>query len=102
MWKEIILAKLYVAKESQALTKLAQNLLANIEQIKCEAGFFQRILEMAQKEKLSFYSSSYLCIAKQRGLILVTEDKELISKGKRSVDVQTAGELLNSQASNKS
>lgn len=96
LWKDTIIAKFATSVESQALTKLTQNMLTKIEQIKCEVETFQAIFEMAQKEKLSFYDSSYLWVAKQNGLILVTEDKELSVKGQKYVDVRNAEAFLKS------
>lgn len=94
LWKETTLTKFYTPTESQTMAKVAKNTLAQIDQIKCENETFQTILETAQKEKLSFYDSSYLCIAKQTGLILVTEDKELRTKAKKYINVQTAETVL--------
>jgi predicted nucleic acid-binding protein len=59
-----------------------------------EGEDFQKILEIAQDEKLSFYDSSYLFFAKQRGLPLVTEDKKLEMKAKKHVEVRTFATLF--------
>jgi predicted nucleic acid-binding protein len=72
----------------------SQGFLAKIDQAAQEGPDFQKILEIAQDEKLSFYDSSYLYFAKQKGLILITEDKQLEAKAKKHVNVRTVATLL--------
>jgi len=94
IWKESILTKLLTPDESKTLEKATQTVLAKTDRITGDAETFQRILEIAKKEKLSFYDSSYIYFAKERGLVLVTEDKELKTKAQRHVDVRTVATLL--------
>ena len=55
---------------------------------------FRRYLDISESEKLSFYDASYLFAAKEKGLVLVTEDKELRAKAKKHVEVQNVSILL--------
>jgi predicted nucleic acid-binding protein len=62
--------------------------------VKNDSEDFQKILEIAQNENLSFYDSSYVFYAKQKGLELITEDKNLALKAKKHVTVITFAELF--------
>ena len=94
VWKESTLTRMLSSNESEVLTETAQTILANMEKVACEADSFRGILDLAKKEKLTFYDSSYIFFAKEKDLKLVTEDKELYLKGKKHVAVQTTADLL--------
>ena len=94
IWKESVLAKFLTHNESTAIGNAAQTILSKTERLTSETGIFQKILEIAKTEKLSFYDSSYVYFAKERGLTLVTEDKELKAKARKYVTVQTITALL--------
>jgi len=89
VWKESALLTFLTPEEAKRLGTMAQTVLAKIDQVTNEGGDFQKILEIAQHEKLSFYDSSYVFFAKQKGLPLVTEDKQLEMKAKKHVAVRT-------------
>ena len=88
VWKEMALLKFLTPQEAHRLGTMAQTVLTRIDQITNESEDFEKILEIAQYEKLSFYDSSYVFFAKQKGLTLVTEDKKLEMKAKKHVDVR--------------
>lgn len=92
VWKESVLLKFLTPTEAKRLGTMAQTVLATINQIRGED--FQKILEIGQDEKLSFYDASYVYFAKQRGLQLVTEDKKLELKAKKYVEVRTFATLF--------
>jgi predicted nucleic acid-binding protein len=94
VWKESDLLKFLTPEEAKRLGTMAQTVLAKIDQVTNEGEDFQKILEIAQDEKLSFYDSSYVFFAKQRGLPLVTEDKKLEMKAKKHVAVRTLATLF--------
>ncbi len=94
IWKESILTKFLTPKDSTAIGNAAQTILSKIERIISETASFQKILEIAKNEKLSYYDSGYVFFAKERGLTLVTEDKELKAKARKYVDVQSIITLL--------
>lgn len=50
-------------------------------------------LGKAREEKLSFYDASYLSVAIERGLVLVTDDKNLFDAARKHVKVQTSTEI---------
>ncbi|MGD0645328.1 MAG: type II toxin-antitoxin system VapC family toxin [Candidatus Bathyarchaeia archaeon] len=94
IWKESTLTKFLTPEDSKTLEKVAQAILLKTDRITIEAGTFQKILEIAKNEKLSFYDSSYIYFAKEKNLKLITEDKQLKAKAQKYVDVQTITTLL--------
>jgi predicted nucleic acid-binding protein len=93
VWKESSLAKMITSNESEVLTARAQTILAKMEKIEGEADSFGGILDLAKKERLTFYDSSYIYFGKEKGLTLVTEDKELYTKAKKHINVQNTAEF---------
>jgi len=94
IWKETCLTKFLTKNESEVLRNRMQTVLARTDRIQSDPSYFQRIFDFSESEELSFYDSSYLFIAKERGLILVTEDKELRAKAAKHIEAQTAEMLL--------
>ena len=94
IWKESSLTKFLTPKEAEKLMTTAETVLANINRVTNEAKDFQKILKIAQTEKLSYYDSSYVYSAKETGLQLVTEDKELRTKARKYVDAIRVSALL--------
>ena len=94
IWKETCLAKFLTKNESEVLRNRVQTVLARTDKILSEASNFQKILDISESEKLSFYDSSYLFAAKEKGLVLVTEDKALKTKAEKQVEVQNVAMLL--------
>jgi predicted nucleic acid-binding protein len=94
IWKEGTLTKFLTPKEAEKLGTMAQTVLAKTNRVKSEAEAFQKILEIAQTEKLSYYDSSYVYSAKETGLTLITGDMELGTKARKYVDVRTVAALL--------
>jgi predicted nucleic acid-binding protein len=96
VWKESSLTRMITSHESEVLTATAQTILGKMEKIEGEANSFRGILDLAKKEKLTFYDSSYIFFSKEKGLKLVTEDKELYTKAKKHTSVQNTVEFLQS------
>lgn len=94
IWKESVLTKRLTPNEAAATGKAAQTILSRTEQLPIQTEAFQKILEIAKNETLSFYDSSYIYFAKEKELTLVTEDKELKTKAQKHVTVQTITALL--------
>jgi len=94
IWKETCLMKFITKRESEVLRSRVQTVLVKIDRIPCEASSFQRIFDISESEKLSFYDASYLFNAKEKGLVLVTEDKELRAKAGKSIELQSVADLL--------
>jgi predicted nucleic acid-binding protein len=94
IWKKSALTKFLTPEDSKTLEKVAQTILMKTDRITIEAAVFQKILEIAKNEKLSFYDSSYIYFAKEKNLKLITEDKQLKAKAQKYIDVQTITTLL--------
>ena len=94
VWKENCLTKTLSPTDAETLQTMVPILLAVTNRITSEPEDFQKILEIAKKEKLTFYDSSYIYQAQKQGLTLVTEDKELSAKGQKYVEVKSTSILL--------
>jgi len=97
IWKESTLTKFLTSEETAKLGTMAQIILRKLSRIASEGEAFQKILEIAQTEKLSYYDSSYIHYAKETALPLITEDKELGTKAKKYVEVCPVAALLSQQ-----
>jgi predicted nucleic acid-binding protein len=93
IWKEGTLAKILSPHESEELAVTTQIILARMEKVTGKADGFHGILDLARKERLSFYDSSYLWSAKEKELTLVTGDKELYNKAKKHINVQKTADF---------
>lgn len=94
IWKESAITQFLTPEDSKTLEKVAQTILMKTDRITIEAAVFQKILEIAKNEKLSFYDSSYIYFAREKDLKLITEDKQLKAKAQKYIDVQTITTLL--------
>jgi predicted nucleic acid-binding protein len=94
MWKETCLTNFLTKKESESARNMMQMLLARTDRIQSETGNFQKILDISEDERITFYDASYLFFAKEKGLVLVTEDRKLKAKAGKHVNVQMASAFL--------
>ena len=97
IWKETCLMKSLTKAESEAIRNAAPIILARAERLPNEITSFENILELSENEKLSFYDASYLSCAKDKELILVTEDKRLTDKAKKYVQVENMVSVLSAK-----
>lgn len=97
IWKDTCLTSFLTKNESQVLRNQVQTVLARINRTQSDPSHFQEILDISESEKLSFNDSSYLFFAKDKGLILVTEDKRLADKAKKHVQVENTASLLSTK-----
>ncbi len=88
VWKESVLTKLLTPEAAKTLQRTAETILAKIDRINSDSNSFEKIMEIAKVEKLTFYDSSYIHFAKEKGLQLITEDKELKTKAHKYIKVQ--------------
>src|SRR5208283_2849583 len=94
IWKESTLTRLLTPDGAKTLQKMAQTILTKTDCVSSEPDSFEKILEIAKTEKLTFYDSSYIHFAKERGLQLITEDKELKMKAQKYIKVQNITTLM--------
>jgi len=92
VWKETTM-KFVTTKEAEKLGTLTQTVIAKIHRKNSAREDFQKILHIAQTEKLTYYDSSYLYFARESGVSLVTEDKELKTKAAKYVNVLKISDL---------
>jgi predicted nucleic acid-binding protein len=92
IWKETTL-KFLTAEEAERLGTLAQIVLTKMDRINSTTEDFPKILQIAQTEKLTYYDSSYIHFARESGMTLITEDKELKTKATKYVDVLKTTDL---------
>ena len=93
IWKETCLTKFLTKEESEVLRNRVQIVLSKTNRIPSESSSFQGVFNISESESLSFYDASYLFVSKEKGLVLVTEDKELKAKAKKHVEVQNIATL---------
>jgi predicted nucleic acid-binding protein len=55
----------------------------------------REILKMSMELDLAAYDASYIVLAQRHGLTLVTEDKKLMNKAKKHINVISLDTLLN-------
>ena len=94
IWKETTLQKYLTVQETKKIAILAQTILSKIEQLTGDNEDFEKILEIAQDENLTFYDASYVHFAKQKTLTLLTEDQKLETKAKKHTPTQTITTLF--------
>jgi len=96
IWKECALAGLINPKEavSRAID-LAQILeIMKIEEIN-SAEEMSEAIKIAVEQKLTFYDASYLQAAKNKGYILITEDRKLLKKSENiGIKAATVNQFL--------
>jgi predicted nucleic acid-binding protein len=93
IYKDTCLTKFLTKKESETLKNRVQKVLSKTQSIASEPDQFQKILDISENEKLTFYDASYLFVAKEKGLILVTEDKQLNAKAQKHIQTTNAATL---------
>ncbi|MBS7626409.1 type II toxin-antitoxin system VapC family toxin [Candidatus Bathyarchaeota archaeon] len=79
LWKEYSLYKKINSEELKQLIILFKkvfNLVKLIELECCE----EKILDVAERLRITFYDASYVFFAQERGIPLITEDEHLINR----------------------
>jgi len=94
VWKESELLKLLTEDELDKVVNAILKSLASVESIKLSTSDFVGILEIARRERLTFYDSSYLYVAKDNNMTLVSEDGKLSRIAKKYTKTQTVHSLL--------
>jgi len=92
LWKEVNLVKSIPRDRAIAFTRVLSQVLGLMRFLDVR-GFEEEILETANQLGVTAYNSSYIVLARARGLALVTEDTKLRSKAERVVKVASLDEL---------
>ncbi|MEM3502558.1 MAG: type II toxin-antitoxin system VapC family toxin [Candidatus Bathyarchaeia archaeon] len=79
LWKERNLYKRISLEETRQLIVLFKRIfnLVNLVELSCCE---EKILNVAETLKITFYDASYVFFAKEKGIPLITEDEDLVSK----------------------
>jgi len=86
IWKEAYLFKTLTKREATDFMKNFSNIKVKMKIIKVENDL-EDIMDMAIKEKLTFYDAAYLYFAIKNKLVLVTNDKKLYEVAKNKIKV---------------
>ena len=76
VWKELYLLKKIDENTALRLTRALKKIFDTLEILSIR-GYEERTLELALKHGITVYDASYIAIAAEKGLILVTDDHEL-------------------------
>lgn len=93
LWKETFLIGSISAEEAREIIDVLRGIIdvmkvLNPHPYECE------ILETASKLGITAYDASYIVLAKNNGLSLVTEDAELRDKARKMIKVMSVSEIL--------
>ena len=93
VWKESMVLRRI---DFDSASRLARGIIRVLELIGVLSidGLEEEVYEMAVREGLTVYDSSYLTVAIDRGLTLVTDDVKLGDKASKYVSVASSRELL--------
>jgi len=76
VWKELYLLKKIDENTALRLTRALKKIFDTLEILSIR-GYEEKTLELAIKHGITVYDASYIAIAAEKGLILVTDDYEL-------------------------
>ena len=93
LWKEHTLHRRISDKEVKELIKLVREVLSVMNVVNVN-GYESKVLDVAIKLKLTFYDASYVYLAKEKGLSLVTEDTRLLSKAGSYLRVMRLSDVI--------
>ena len=93
LWKEHTLHRRISDKEVKELIKLVREVLSVMNVVNVN-GYESKVLDVAIKLKLTFYDASYVYLAKEKGLSLVTEDTRLLSKASSYLKVMRLSDVI--------
>ena len=98
IWREARLARSMREDRALELASLVKELLGHAKVLDIR-GLEEEVLRTALRLGLTAYDSSYVVLAKEHGLTLVTEDYELKERAREVVKVTSVDEVLRSRPS---
>jgi len=98
IWREARLARSMREDRALELASLVKELLGHAKVLDIR-GLEEEVLRTALRLGLTAYDSSYVVLAKEHGLTLVTEDYELKERAREVVKVASVDEVLRSRPS---
>ena len=94
LWKEARLLKSISIEKLLQLVDVVTD-IAKYMKILSISNLEKEILKMSIELDLTAYDTSYIVLAQRHGLTLVTEDKKLMNKAKKHINVISLDTLLN-------
>jgi len=88
LWKEAYLIKTLTIKEAIDVAKILREIISYMK-ILDPHKYEEEILETAYKLGITVYDASYIVLAKNKNLILVTEDSKLREKAENIVETKS-------------
>ena len=92
IWKNYFLQAKISIEESKMITKAVKHTLRVMEVLQI-VDKEEQILETATELKITFYDASYVYLAKEKDLQLITEDLRLKKKVPSTIHVSTLDEI---------
>ncbi len=93
VWKEHVLQKMIDADTARGLVEILRGALGAVP-LESIRSVEKEVYELALKEELTVYDSSYLYIARRDKLTLVSDDNKLLSKASRHVRTARTMDIL--------
>ncbi len=93
-WKEVFLFKTLTMNDLSKIVKIIDRLLS-LMKILGVRGLEKDVVNIALETGLTTYDASYIAVALNNNLVLVTEDKELFRKSRKYVKTLTISNLYN-------
>ncbi len=92
LWKEAYLVKSINSEEALAIARVLREMVKHMN-ILSPRGIEEEILRMALELGITVYDASYIALAKNNGLTLVTEDRKLRMKAEGLINVVSLEEI---------
>jgi len=92
LWKEAYLVKSISLGEATAIARVLGKIMKHMN-ILNPYGFEEEILRIALELGITVYDASYIVLAKNNGLTLVTEDRKLRMQAEKFVNVASLEEI---------
>jgi len=89
-WKATLLRERISTQEAKMAVEFLDELKEQVEVEALESLNLRRVMEVALRERITFYDASYIVSAEVRELPLVTEDRDLAETASRYVAVESA------------
>ena len=93
VWKEAFLIGSINAEEARKIVDVLRDII-DVVNVLSPHSHEHEILETAGKLGITAYDASYVALAKDNGLALVTEDAELRDKARKMIKVTSISEIL--------
>ena len=94
LWKEVHLLKSISIEKLLQLVDVVTDVVKYMK-ILSVSNLEREVLKMSIELDLTAYDTSYIVLAQRHGLTLVTEDKKLMNKAKKHINVISLDTLLN-------